>query len=223
MMKNKIILSALLTCVCFCCFACGKSTFDLVENNMAEWTKTYFYAENSDYYANISSGEREKNYVMNGKSEERTAFALLTMNFSEELKVGVIKVNLTIDGNKSEKELEKNPFNNSYMIDLEVYLNGNEKISIEYNDKSLVLNAISNNFNINHTQALQIASEEFEKEIRAKKSFNNLNAEMYLRILDKNANEFDGLFWCFTVLNVDNESFSIVISTENGAILAKSS
>lgn len=220
-MKKKIMLSVLLICVCVTSFACGKSTFDLVTENMSEWTKVYYYGENEDCYVSLTSGQREQTYLLNGKSEDKTDFALLSISLNKKTDLSLLKVIIKIDGQECEKELENNPLNNLFMTDLEMSLTGQEQIEIVYNQKSLTLSALSNSFAVNDVKAIEIACQNFEEQIKKKKSFNNLNAEMYLRILDKNANNFDGIFWCFTVLNVDNESWSIVISTQDGSILAK--
>jgi len=42
-----------------------------------------------------------------------------------------------------------------------------------------------------------------------------------LKVLDKKANNFDNLFWCFTLLTNKNESYSVIISTVDGSVLAK--
>ena len=108
------------------------------------------------------------------------------------------------------------------MVDLEQKLSGEEVVSICVNGKILNLENLSKDFVVDAKKALQIACDELQDRITKTKSFNNLNAECYLRVMDKKANNFDGVFWCFSVLNVDNENYSVIISTENGSILAKS-
>ena len=108
------------------------------------------------------------------------------------------------------------------MVDLERKLSGNEIVEVVYKDSAMTLSNLSQAFEINATEAIEIARDQLRDKIVLKKNYRGLNAECYLRILDKKANNFDGIFWCFTVLNIDNESYSIIISTENGAVLAKS-
>lgn len=212
----------MLFCVGITVFGCGKSTLSLVYDNMSEWTKVYYFGENESFYCSLSSGLREKNYLLNGTSEKKVDFALLTLNLNESSNQKILKVVVKIDGIESEKEMELNNLNNSYMLDLETAFSGNENVEVSYGGKTLVLENQSKDFAVGFEKALEIATRELEDKILLKKSFNKLNAECYLRVLDKKANDFDGVFWCFTVLNNANENYSIVISTVDGAILAKS-
>ena len=109
-----------------------------------------------------------------------------------------------------------------FISDLEKEFSGEEKIAITFNGKVLTLECLSKNFAIDSQKALEIASKELADKITMKKSFSKLNAECYLRVLDKKANKQDGVFWCFSVLNVDNENYSVIISTTDGKVLAKS-
>lgn len=221
-MKKKFLVFAMLVCVGVSLLGCGKSTFNLVCDNMSEWTKVYYFGENEDFYCSLSSGLREDNYLLNGTSEKKVDFALLTLNLTENSTAKILKVKVKIDGMESEKEMELNNLNNSYMLDLEQQLKGTENIEITYDGKSLILQNLSKDFVVDGNKALEIAAKELEEKILLKKTYNKLNAECYLRVLDKKANDFDGIFWCFTVLNCDNENYSIIISTVDGSILAKS-
>jgi len=189
---------------------------------MSEITNVYFYGECEDFYCSISSGQRETAYLMDGKSGDVTDFALLSLNLSEARATTILKLSVLIDGAEEEKEVEINSLSSAYLVDLERALTGKENISIVFEGKTLQLSALSNNFEIDSNKALEIAADQLEEKILLKKKYNNLNAEGYLRILDKNANDFDSVFWCYTVLNIDNESYSIIISTVDGSVLAKS-
>ncbi len=201
----------------------GKSTEERVLENMSEWTKSYYYGEGETFSATISAGEREADYVMNGASGKNVDFALLTFRPNEEMKAKVVKVDVNIgDETISAQELELNAMNGTYMADIERSLTGDEAISVTFAEESVALENLSKNFGVDDKKAVEIASQELETQINKCKHGTNLGAECYLRVLDKQENDFDQLFWCFTVVNKKGENFSIVISTVDGKILAKS-
>jgi len=221
-MKKKLVLMGLLMTVCFTLFGCGGSIVSKVENNMSEWTKIYYYGEHDDFYASLACGEREEEYLVNGKSGKRVDFALLSVKLAKERNESYINVSIKIDEeDEIKRALEFNGLNGFYMLDLNRELSGDEQITITFNDSSLALKNISKDFGVDNSEAIEIASKELEKEILKNKVGNNLNAECYLRVLDKQENNFDDVFWCFTVVNTSNENFSVVISTVDGSILAK--
>lgn len=220
--KKKILIVVFLIAISISCFACAKSSVNYVMENMSELTKVYYWGENNEFYCSLSSGEREEDYAMDGKHKGSAKFALLSFNLMQPISSSVVKLTVIVDGEEFEVEAEINSLKSSYLVDLERELDGDETVEVIYQGKSLGLDNLSNQFQVDYQEAIEIACKKFEDKIFSKKQFNNLNAECYLRILDKKANNFDGVFWCFTVLNVDNENYSIIISTADGSILAQS-
>ena len=201
----------------------GKTTEERVFENMSEWTKAYFYGEGETFSASISAGEREVDYVMNGASGENVDFALLTLRPTEEMKAQIVKVDIKIgDETISAQELELNAMNGTYMADIERTLVGDETISVTFGEETVAIENLSKNFGIDDKKAVEIAVQELETQITKCKHGTSLGAECYLRVLDKKENDFDQLFWCFTVVNTKGENFSVVISTVDGKVLAKS-
>jgi len=221
-MMKKFALVSMAAALSMVLIGCSVTTFDLVEENLSEYTQTYYFAENEDFYCTLSSGKREREYLMNGKSEDCVDFALLSLILNGDLQGKVIKAKIVVDGVEEEQELEVNSLNNAYMVDLERNLSGEEKIEVLFGDKRLQLQNVSKNFGVDSKKALEIAVGQLEDKILAQKRYNELNSECYLRVLDKKANSFDDLFWCFTVLDIEGRSSSVIISTVDGSVLAKS-
>ena len=217
---GAVVLS--LFAVCLLSAGCGKSTENFVKENMSETVEVYFFGETPEVYGTISSGKRELDYNIDGKSGELTDYSLFSINFYNEVFGSVIKVNLTIDGVTSEVEMELNTLNNTYMVDLGKRMSGDEVVSVEYMEEEFELKNVSKDFVVDADEAIEIASNELSEVILRAKKHSNLNAECYLRVMDKRMNNFQDMFWCFTVVNVDGESFSIIISTVDGSVLAKS-
>ncbi len=159
---------------------------------------------------------------MNGISEKKVDFSLLTLNFYNETFGNGINIKVVIDGVESTKFLELNTLNNTYMIDLETKFSGKEEISVEYMEEKITLENVSKDFKVGANKAIEIASKELSKFIMKEKKMSSLNAECYLRVLDKRANNFQDMFWVFTVVNTKNENYSVVISTVDGSVLSKS-
>ncbi len=227
-MKKKLIfgvVAVLLVTVGFLLFGChfAKSTQDRVQENMSEWTKTYFYGEGEGICVSLSAGLREGNYVLNGTSEKSVDFALLTIKLSETNGEKVIKADISVDGEiTTGQELELHPLGHSYMVDLETSFTGNEDVEISFAGQNIKLENLSKNFQINDQKAIEIGTKQLEKQITKLKKWSNLNAECYLRVLDKKENNFDQIYWCFSVVNTDGENFSVIISTIDGSVLATS-
>ena len=220
-MKGKSFVLGVLLFALMGFVGCGVKTQDCVLENMSEVTKVFYFAENEKFYATLAIGQREKEYIMDGKSNTNVDFSLLSVCFFENQDKNSISVSVSINGVSSAYELEYNPMANAYMVDLEKKLGGEEKILISYDGATLELQNLSKQFGVNWEKAISIACVELKDKIEKEKQYSDLNGECYLKVMDKRENNFKDFFWCFTILNNQNESFSIIISTVDGTVLAK--
>lgn len=220
MKKIFVFVSILLTLFTFS--ACGKSDVEVVMANMSERTNVYFWGQNETMCASLAVGEREKNYCMDGESGENTAFSLLTISFLKENDLLSINVTILIDENQFEQEVEYIPTVASFVCDLQKNISGSEKIEIKYEKNAILLENLSKNFGVDSNKAIELGCKEFEKEIGEIRKGSRLLGECYLKILDKKKNNFEEFFWCFTLIDINGNNFSVVVSTVDGKTLAKS-
>ena len=226
-MKKKMLFALVLTLIIvslgFALFGCGTSVLTYMNENMSEITNVYFYGECKDFYVSISSGEREEPYLIDGKHDKNVDFALLTVKLNKDTQKKVIKVNLSINGeNKTYQLIRRGDVENTFMTDLEIKVCDDDEIEFEYDETKFFMKNESKDFAIDSKKAIQIACEQFSNKITECKKWKNLNSEGYLRVLDKKANNFEDLFWCFTIVNINQKSYSIIISTIDGSVMAKS-
>ena len=219
-MFKKVLVSLSLLFVLFGVSACGKTIDKHVQDNMAEITKEYYFGENDTMFVTLSVGERESDYLLNGQATEAVDYSLLVIKFKEENILRAITFEVQSGDSVVDVEAEYNSFNNSYMVDIVEDITIGESFSIIYDGQTVTLE--KQNFAINYENALQIACENLKDNLEEQKSYNHFNAECYLRVMSEKDNDFSDLYWCFTCLNYEGESFSVIISTTDGSILANS-
>lgn len=221
-MMKKLIVAFSLVFILFGVAGCGKTINNHVKENMSEITKDFYFGENDSVYATLSVGERESSYLYNGQSTESVDFALLTLTFKNGSSLNTVEVVLNDGANSYDVELMSDDMSVDFMADIVNLFSFGEAFTLTYNNENVELTRISDEFGIDYQEALNIACENLKEELESCKIYNNFNAECYLRVLREKENNFDNLYWCFTCLNYEGESFSIVFSTVDGEILAKS-
>ena len=221
-MMKKLIVAFSLVFILFGVAGCGKTINNHVEENMSEITKDFYFGENDSVYATLSVGERESSYLYNGQSTESVDFALLTLTFKNGSSLNTVEVVLNDGTNSYDVELMSDDKSVDFMADIVNLFSFGEAFTLTYNNENVELTRISDEFGIDYQEALNIACENLKEELESCKIYNNFNAECYLRVLREKENNFDNLYWCFTCLNYEGESFSIVFSTVDGENLAKS-
>lgn len=221
-MLKKVFITLSLLVVCLGVAGCGKTINNVVRENMSEITKVYYFGQNDDFYATLSVGERENEYFYDGKSTDNVNYALLTIKFNNYLNEDIIWIQVASGENSIRVEAEYNDMSDTFMVDIVDEIELSDTVFVNYNGSSAELEKVSTNFTIQYDKAIDIACENLQSELENLKSYSHFNGECYLRILNQKENNFDDFYWCFTCLGQDESNFSIIISSVDGSILAKS-
>lgn len=212
---KKILLTLTILLMPILMFGCQKTI--TLEDSMSEITKIYFTAENNDIIANISVGEREEDYIIDGKHTKNVDFSLIAIKFNNLLAENMIEAEIIINNVSTKIQLDLNPANHYYMADLGYALNGNDQIQFNYKEYSL--NFVKSDFQIDYSQALEIAKSELGEKINKYFNGKNFAGEGYLKVLTHQDEENEQLFWVFTVVGNDNAKNNVVIGVNDGKVL----
>lgn len=211
-MKRKSIFLGLILC---CFILCGcMARIDLKEY-MSEITTLYFEGQNSFFSSSISVGEREKVYIIDGKSGDNTDFSLVSLKFLSPIDEQQINVEISINDKKEDVLLYFNPLTGVFINDLGYALNRDDRVTLSYGGSILEFNL--QNFEIDYIQALDIAKDELQNEIKSNLKKGELDGECYLKILVSSDNE--SKFWLFTLVNLAGENINILIDVHSGQII----
>ena len=196
----------------------------LAHKNISEQDKVCYYANNGNSQVKLISGTREEPYVLNGKSEDSKEFALIIFCCDAQNVQNPTFV-ASIDDKSYNGILQNNPYDNTFVVDLEISVpeNANINIKITINDETLNYEptSMSKEWKISSEKALDIAIEHFSDIINQKASHKGLDAELYLRIISDANNAFDKFFYHATLTLSQNEAYSIVIDVNTGEIIGK--
>lgn len=216
---KKLLIPIFLIIISCTMIGCQKKI--KLEDNFSEITKIYFQATGEKSIGSICVGQREEPYCIDGSHSKNCDFSLITLKFNEFLNENSINVNLKINDVTSNFELELNPINNTYMGDLGYLLKESDVIVISYKDFLFSFENITDTFNINYKQATEIAIEQFGEELNQFYSKGNFVGECYLKVLTKDSENENNLFWIFTVVGENKVTKNIIISVKDGSILIK--
>lgn len=187
-----------------------------LEDSMSEITKIYFTAETENVSGNISVGQREEVYVVDGKHTSTCDFSLIALKFDELLASNSIEVDLRINDSTDKLVLDLNPANHYYMADLGYLLKGEDNISICFQDNILNFENKSKNFGVDYNKALSLAKAELGSKMDKYYEDKNFAGEGYLKILTGENDEEGQLFWVLTLVANDRTRNNVVLSVIDG-------
>ena len=210
-MKIKFLAIAL-TITALSLFGCAKN--QTLQSSMSEITYLYFQGyNNSDEVGSISVGEREEPYRIDGVHNKTVEFSLIDIEFDEDGEE--ILANITINNQESNLQMYFNPLTNSYMADLGYCLQEDDKIEVAFENTVVIFENIGSSFSVNYQTALEIGQTALKDEIESMTDGKNFKGEGYLKILKNDFSNFEKLFWAFTIVGQDGNSYNVVIDVNN--------
>lgn len=226
MKKFNFMLLSFLFVILACFSGCNTNFNATINESLSEVRYNLFTASNEFVNVKFTSGFREDPYVLNGKSENKKEFGVITVKFLGETinKTGNPEFIITINDMDFDGKFELNPFDQSYVQDIETFVLDDYQIYIkitwqDFTFESELVN-ISNSFNCNHKQALNIFTNEYKKNIE-KLIKQNVSFEIYVKIINDPSLEIDKNYFYVGLIAENGESISIIIDPLNSKILAK--
>lgn len=194
-----------------------------VLDNISDIRYNIFCAESSDFTVNLMSGMREIPYAYDGVSNKKCEFGILTLNFKTKNLPKTFDYLLEIDGYEYAGILEENPYDHSYMTDIEKLVDCESAVYFSFGEliKNMVLNCESADWEIKYADALEIGYTCLETDLLKLFENKKFKAECYLKIIcDKNSisNPF---YWYFGVISQNGDNFSVIIDTKDGTIITQ--
>lgn len=212
-MKKLWIFAMILICGIVLVGCSSKKDF---RGCLSEVTKVYYQGVAGQVEGSISVGQREEPYKIDGKSQKLEDFSLFILDFNQQMEDETIDVKLSVNGVESDFQLYLNPVNHYYMNDLGYSLGQNDEVILTYQDIVVNFYNVSDSFNIDWSEALDIAEENLNLQSFYKDG--DFKGECYLKILTEQNDNFQDLFWYFSAVSENGDVMDIVISTDAGEI-----
>ena len=225
-MKKKFLIMMLLVVTLFSFTACKKSEINL-QNYLIEDRQNLFATNDDLYTVTLSTGFREIDYCFDGVVNEKTAFAILSLNRNDNKPLSNDNYSYTITINEEVLTgfLEKSQVDGSYSIDLEKEIPADANINVKVSFTGYSINQdltnISNNFNVDNSTALTIANDQLKNDVQNLVNSNS-SIEVVTKILtDNSAIDINNYFWYVGVISSNGETMGVLIDANSGEILAK--
>lgn len=193
---------------------------NLIKKNMSDMRINYFTGECDAFFVDLSCGYREKEFAYDGVCSENVECGVLGLVFKTTYSYSKIVVCLDVDGTLTEVTLERSPFENKYLADLEkIYNDQIIKVSLKNSGEIVSLKRSSDEFSVSYDKALNIGANHFAKEFEDLYFNGKLNCECYLKIINKK--DFDKTYWYFSYIDRAQQSKAILIDVLSGEVLAE--
>ena len=219
---KKIISFIVLILSVFIVSACSNKvkTEEISINAISEYRKNLFVAKTNFCVATFTSGQREEKYIMDGKNSKLVDFGVLTLKFDNYTSLSLPKFELKINNDIFTGELEHNPYDGSFVYDIQKQVNDNDTINlylVDY-DQSTSLSCLSRGWKVNYLQAESIFANKHKAEFNKNTIDNKLNGEIYIKIVSDDK-EMKNFYWYVLLVCENGDMYASLIDVNSGEII----
>lgn len=226
-MNRKIGFSfLLLVLVCSIFFsACEQDLTKTYKSHLADFRTTFFEGQTENFAVTFTTGLREEPYNLDGTAFPLVDFGVLTIYPNANCSKTSFKFSIEIDGEPTEGDFEKSPFDNSFAADIKKQVSCDAEVFVYIKDGQMVevckLNCVSKQFAIDAEKAVLVAIDDGGAAL--KEFLKNTNFEIYVKVIvDLNGN-LSEKFWYVMFLREDQAEYAVIIDPNSSKILTKSS
>ena len=222
MKKIASIISVLTICAVafFCSCSSNNVGYDKV---ISEIRSEVYTGEVNGRKLTAVSGEREKNYKIDGVANEREDFFILSVEGDFTSAPSCL---FTLDGKEYEGVMKKHPFNDSYSYEVNVKTHEKEvDVSVKCGNDTMQtkLKTVKTDSSITASQALNKARSSLKKTLDKHHKRGVFDGEVYVRIIANPVDNDGRYFWYVAFCKSESECFSALIDLQSGELIASKS
>lgn len=222
--SKKIVLLSLLICV-FMFGGCDQDLNQKLQTNISEFCTSYFIGETQNYYVEVFGGEREEPYELNGISEEKVTYSIVSITpKSSNTQADEIEYCVELNGKTYEGAFDESPFDGTLAADFCTSLKEDDTIfvyiKLRDNTEVAKMTCLSNTFLIEYSTALSNIATNSVNEILSATENLSLGFECYVQVINKMP-MLEKYFWCVNIVINNGKILTYIIDIETGEILAK--
>ncbi len=222
MKKIMSIIGVLAICVLFPLFS-GCSSNKEYDKVISEIRDNVYTSTVDNWKFSAVSGEREKNYKIDGIANGREEFFILTVDGAF---TSAPTCSFTIKGKEYRGTMKKHPFNNSYSYEINVKTDEKEvEVTVQCANDTITttLANIKTEQTKTADQALNKAKSELKTVLDGHLKNGVFDGEIYIRLIPNPVENNGKYFWYVAFYKTDKECYSVLIDSLSGEIIATKS
>lgn len=227
MKKILCVLSIVFCGIMFVGCGSNKKNETNFNNHLIEVRNNLFAGEDDIYYATVCTGQRESEYALDGVVNELVPFGIVTFARldNELLNQDEYSFTLVVNGENITGSLDKSPYDNTYLADIEQVIPDDAEIRLELvvdgTNFSQELGNISSSFGVSKDRAITIACEELKDSIKELSEEKNNLSEAFIKILKDYSGESNRYYWYVGIISPEGKTSGVLIDASSGDIISK--
>ncbi len=210
---KKVVVSVITLLVLSTFIGC-KSQLDKNMQNVSEYRDTLYLASGNNFSVQVISGIKETPYEINGISEDKRNFTVITVTPKDFISGGTYRYKLSYSNRDIEGELIQHPFAESFSVDVGEKVSGD--ITLEVSGEGA-----SENFELKNVIPANKISTDKAYDIAIKKlKVIPKKGESYLRIVSNPIDDEGGYFYYVAFADGNGNIKAVLLDILDGSVRA---
>lgn len=202
-------------------YGCGEVNFKAhAHTYISEYRKNLFANKTGNMLITFTSGERERDYDLTGIKTPLVDFGVLTVKFDTNVGDILPKFELMVNQKVFSGTLEKNPYDGSFVYDIETQVNNDDELTLKLLDfdQNLKLVCLSSNWGTTWEDAVEIFNQKYNKQILDHTKAGKFLGEIYIKIVS-NSKNLENIYWYVLCVCEDGNVYSCLINPNTKEIV----
>lgn len=214
MKKIRIFVLFVVIMSVFALAACS-GALGKYEKSVSEYRDNVYVGVSSGFTAEAVSGYRESPFAIDGKSESKADFCLVTVTPNSYDPTKEYTYTVTLSGVEYTGDLVKHPFENTYSFEVAARCQDNT-LTVTVDGENIELTSVKTEQYITPEKAFEIAL----KRLSGTEIVKSGEYEIYIRLIANPINAAGGYFWYVAFVDQNQATVAVLIHPENMEITA---
>ncbi|NCB48749.1 MAG: hypothetical protein EOM55_03925 [Clostridia bacterium] len=207
--------------LCFFLFSCSHSLEEQVSSCVSEYRENYFYVKAENFTASFTDGEREREYIYNGEKTSLVDYGIIVVKTNVSVQ-GKLKFELSINDEIFVGEMDRNPFDQTFVFDIERRVSSGDNIELYLVDFDvrLTLSCLSKDWGLTCGKALTKFVYENKAGLQAYVSNDCFQGEVYIKLV-ADIDDENNIYYYVLAVCKDGQVFGSLFDVKTGILVQK--
>lgn len=214
--------------ICSLLGGCSLGLETKIYNNLSEIVDFVVCGENETMSVSLMCGRREVEYKINGYSTELIPYGVLCVSLkNDDENIGNVDYVLFVGTIKYQGNMQKNPYDGTWVADIKTIIDKNENISVDIvineTKTSFKLKAVNEEWKVSSNEVVRILVDKYKEQLKKMVIDGVFEGEVYIKLITDTEGYSLQYYYYVAVVDRKGGSFNFLVSPKTKEILASNS
>ena len=211
--------------ICSLLGGCSLGLENKIYNNLSEIVDFVVCGDSDAMSVSFMCGRREVEYKINGYSTELIPYGVLCVSLkNDDENIGNVGYVLFVGTIKYQGDMQKNPYDGTWVADIKTIIDKNENISVDIvineTKSSFKLKSVDEGWNVASNDLVEMLVDRYKEQLKSMVIDSVFEGEVYIKLITDTEGYSSQYYYYVAVVDRKGGSFNFLVSPKTKEILA---